>query len=111
MVAQSVGAVAVSTFNNTTNPSDHDFHVLKSPRNDASEPDGAYKRTSVFSKEAQVIPKSLSDSIAATQVEYRQVGKSGLRVSNPILGTLGLGDSRWLPWCMGEEQVRAPSHY
>lgn len=29
------------------------------------------------------------------QVEYRQLGKSGLRVSVPILGAISFGDPKW----------------
>ena len=29
------------------------------------------------------------------KVEYKQLGKSGLRVSVPILGAMGIGDPRW----------------
>ena len=29
------------------------------------------------------------------RVEYRQLGKSGLRVSVPILGAMSFGDKRW----------------
>ncbi|EGO03509.1 hypothetical protein SERLA73DRAFT_175017 [Serpula lacrymans var. lacrymans S7.3] len=35
-------------------------------------------------------------------VEYRQLGKSGLRVSVPILGAMSFGDPRWLPWVLDE---------
>ena len=31
---------------------------------------------------------------------YRRLGSSGLRVSVPILGCMGLGDSRWQPWVL-----------
>jgi hypothetical protein len=51
------------------------------------------------------VPKALADSISATKAEYRQVGRSGLRVSNPIVGTLGMGDSRWMDWIMEESEV------
>jgi aryl-alcohol dehydrogenase-like predicted oxidoreductase len=32
-----------------------------------------------------------------SKAEYRQLGKSGLRVSVPILGAMSIGDKRWLP--------------
>jgi len=35
--------------------------------------------------------------------EYRQLGKSGLRVSVPILGAMSFGDKRWAPWVIEEE--------
>ncbi|RFU31811.1 hypothetical protein B7463_g4519, partial [Scytalidium lignicola] len=39
------------------------------------------------------------------QVEYRQLGNSGLKVSIPVLGTMGIGRSKWLPWVLDEEQA------
>ncbi|PWW73594.1 Aldo/keto reductase [Tuber magnatum] len=36
------------------------------------------------------------------KIEYRRVGNSGLKVSVPILGTMGLGSKLWLPWCVDE---------
>jgi hypothetical protein len=39
------------------------------------------------------------------QVEYRRLGKSGLRVSVPILGAMSLGSSKWLPWVLDEAEV------
>lgn len=41
------------------------------------------------------------------QVEYRQLGNSGLRVSVPILGAMSLGSDKWLPWVINEDKVRA----
>ncbi|RDX49395.1 Aldo/keto reductase [Lentinus brumalis] len=41
----------------------------------------------------------------AVQVEYRQLGKSGLRVSVPILGGMAFGDPRWAPWMLPEEKA------
>ncbi|KAK7976078.1 hypothetical protein PG989_014541 [Apiospora arundinis] len=56
--------------------------------------------------ESKDVPDALAQSIEATKVEYRRVGSSGLVVSNPILGTLGLGDSKWMNWAMDEEEAR-----
>ena len=72
---------------------------------DANGKVNGFQRPSVFAEDARIVPRSLSQSIAATKAVYRKVGDSGLRVSNPILGTLGFGDSRWLPWCIEEEEV------
>ena len=55
--------------------------------------------------ESKIVPVALAKSIASTRVEYRHVGSSGLRVSNPILGTLGMGDPSWMPWAMAEDKV------
>ena len=49
--------------------------------------------------------QSVKDSIEATKVEYKQLGRSGLRVSIPILGAMSLGDERWMDWVLGEEKV------
>lgn len=42
---------------------------------------------------------------AAAKVQYVQLGASGLRVSNPILGAMSFGDPRWLPWCLDEAEA------
>ncbi|KAL9027702.1 MAG: hypothetical protein Q9196_003817 [Gyalolechia fulgens] len=39
------------------------------------------------------------------QAEYKQLGKSGLRVSVPILGAMSIGDKRWMPWVIEEDQA------
>lgn len=40
-----------------------------------------------------------------SQAEYRQLGKSGLRVSVPILGAMSIGDKKWAPWVIEEEEA------
>lgn len=35
-----------------------------------------------------------------SKVKYVQLGSSGLRISNPILGAMSFGDTRWLSWCV-----------
>ena len=52
------------------------------------------------------IPKSVQESLDSTKVEYRQLGKSGLRVSVPILGAMSFGNEQWQPWVIGEDKVR-----
>jgi hypothetical protein len=54
------------------------------------------------------MPPSLKESLEHSIAEYRQLGKSGLRVSVPILGAMGIGDPAWAPWVVGEEEVRCP---
>ena len=49
-------------------------------------------------------PASLQSSINATNVEYVQLGSSGLRVSSPILGTMGIGSKDWQNWVMEEDE-------
>ncbi|KAL9124812.1 MAG: hypothetical protein Q9217_005903, partial [Psora testacea] len=39
------------------------------------------------------------------QAEYRQLGKSGLRVSVPILGAMSIGDRRWADWSIEEDEA------
>ncbi|KAL1989108.1 hypothetical protein VTN96DRAFT_5871 [Rasamsonia emersonii] len=54
------------------------------------------------------LPLSLKQSLEATKVSYTQLGKSGLRVSVPILGAMSFGHKDWQPWVVdNEEQVEA----
>ena len=39
-----------------------------------------------------------------SKAEYRQLGKSGLRVSVPILGAMSIGSSKWQPWVIQQEE-------
>lgn len=39
------------------------------------------------------------------KAEYRQLGKSGLRVSIPIIGAMSFGDKRWAPWVIEEDEA------
>jgi hypothetical protein len=41
------------------------------------------------------IPESLIKSVEATKVEYVKLGKSGLKVSVPILGAMSFGSPDW----------------
>ncbi|KAG5650729.1 hypothetical protein H0H81_011229 [Sphagnurus paluster] len=41
---------------------------------------------------------------ALPKVEYRQLGKSGLRVSVPILGAMSFGSNKWVDWVLDEEK-------
>jgi hypothetical protein len=41
------------------------------------------------------LPSSLAKSIDETKVSYAQLGKSGLRVSIPILGAMSFGHKDW----------------
>lgn len=52
--------------------------------------------------QAPPVPASLQNSLNATKVEYVQLGTSGLRVSSPILGTMGIGSKEWMDWVMEE---------
>ncbi|KUI54573.1 Versiconal hemiacetal acetate reductase [Cytospora mali] len=55
--------------------------------------------------QTRVVPPLLKESLANSKCEYRQLGKSGLRVSVPIFGCMSFGDSRALPWAIDEEQA------
>lgn len=51
------------------------------------------------------LPQSLQQSIEASKTEYVYLGKSGLRVSLPILGAMSIGHPDWAPWVLDEEKV------
>jgi hypothetical protein len=53
------------------------------------------------------MPASLRHSINKTKVEYRNLGNSGLRISNPILGCMHFGSSKWLDWVLDEAEAVA----
>ena len=57
--------------------------------------------------QAPPLPDSLKESVEGSKVEYVNLGKSGLRVSVPILGAMSIGDPAWAPWVAGEEEVRS----
>lgn len=44
---------------------------------------------------ASEMPAALKKSVEDTKVSYTQLGKSGLRVSVPILGAMSFGSSKW----------------
>ena len=48
-----------------------------------------------------------SDAPEVPKAEYRQLGRSGLRVSVPILGAMSMGDKRWQKWVIEEDEVCA----
>ncbi|KAL5361404.1 NADP-dependent oxidoreductase domain-containing protein [Aspergillus floccosus] len=54
---------------------------------------------------APELPPMLKASREATKVSYRQLGKSGLRVSVPILGGLSFGSTEFEPWALDEEKA------
>lgn len=51
------------------------------------------------------LPPSVKASIEATKAVYKQLGKSGLRVSVPILGAMSFGDPEWQDWIIGEDKA------
>jgi hypothetical protein len=54
---------------------------------------------------AAELPPLLKASLEQTKVSYRQLGKSGLRVSVPILGGMSIGSPEWGSWILDEEKV------
>ncbi|PKS07898.1 hypothetical protein jhhlp_006506 [Lomentospora prolificans] len=50
-------------------------------------------------------PEGLLKTVRETKVKYRQLGKSGLRVSVPIFGCMSFGDSNVLPWALNEDDA------
>ncbi|KAK7204342.1 Aldo/keto reductase [Myxozyma melibiosi] len=38
-------------------------------------------------------------------IEYKKLGKSGLRVSLPILGMMGMGTKQWQDWCLEKDEA------
>ncbi|KLJ12490.1 alcohol dehydrogenase [Blastomyces silverae] len=51
------------------------------------------------------LPSALKASVESSKAEYKQLGKSGLRVSVPIFGTMSLGSSKWSEWVKDDEQA------
>lgn len=50
------------------------------------------------------LPPGVAKSLEATKVEYKLVGNSGLRVSNPIVGCMSIGNPEWANWVLGPEK-------
>ncbi|KZT41585.1 Aldo/keto reductase [Sistotremastrum suecicum HHB10207 ss-3] len=48
-------------------------------------------------------PSVVSD--VKPKVQYRRLGKCGLRVSVPILGAMSFGDPRWASWVIEEDKA------
>jgi len=51
------------------------------------------------------MPPLLKESVEHSKVEYKQLGKSGLRVSIPILGAMSFGTKKWQPWVIEEDEA------
>lgn len=49
--------------------------------------------------------EALEKSIRETKAEYKRLGKSGLRVSVPILGAMSIGSKAWQDWVLEEDEV------
>ena len=46
-----------------------------------------------------------TDKSNVLKAEYKQLGKSGLRVSVPIFGCMSIGDKRWQKWVIEEDEA------
>lgn len=66
------------------------------------------QRTQPSFKNFEPSVMSADDAPSVPNAEYRQLGKSGLRVSVPILGAMSFGDKRWQEWVIEEDEV---GHY
>lgn len=51
------------------------------------------------------LPPGLAKSLEETKVDYHRVGKSGLRVSVPIVGCMSIGNPEWAPWVLGPDKA------
>ncbi|KAL3469082.1 NADP-dependent oxidoreductase domain-containing protein [Aspergillus californicus] len=51
------------------------------------------------------LPPSVAQSVAATKVDYRLLGNSGLRVSVPIVGCMSIGNPEWADWVIGPDKA------
>lgn len=50
--------------------------------------------------------KEFTAALEQSKAEYVNLGKSGLRVSVPILGAMSFGSRETLPWVIEEDEVR-----
>ncbi|KAJ0103971.1 hypothetical protein J7T55_010988 [Diaporthe amygdali] len=51
------------------------------------------------------LPESVVRSLDETKAEYRTLGRSGLRVSVPIVGCMSIGSPEWADWVIGPEKA------
>ena len=59
----------------------------------------------ISQRTSHTIPTVMANESSLPMAEYKQLGKSGLRVSVPILGAMSFGDKRWQNWVIEEDQV------
>lgn len=50
-------------------------------------------------------PPFVQAKLDGTKVAYVRLGRSGLRVSYPILGAMGFGSKAWTPWQLEEAEA------
>lgn len=51
------------------------------------------------------MPFDVQALLKESKAEYRQLGKSGLRVSVPILGAMSIGTKEWQQWVIEEDEA------
>ena len=49
------------------------------------------------------MPASLKKSLSQSKAEYVRLGKTGLKLSLPILGAMSFGSSKWMDWVIDNE--------
>ncbi|KAI0262245.1 Aldo/keto reductase [Gloeopeniophorella convolvens] len=47
----------------------------------------------------------MAPPVVSKRIPYVRLGKSGVKVSNIILGMMSYGDARWQPWVLGEKEA------
>ena len=52
---------------------------------------------------ADEMPPGLKESMEHSKCEYKRLGKSGLKISVPVMGAMSFGNSKWQPWVLDEE--------
>lgn len=51
------------------------------------------------------LPPGVAKSLDETKAEYRRFGKSGLRVSAPVVGCMSIGNPEWANWVLGPDRA------
>lgn len=74
-------------------------------QNSSSVDDFLFSTFGIMASKWKAVPQSLLESMQATKTEHRRLGASGLYVSSPILGCMGIGCSAWDEWVLDEEKV------
>lgn len=110
---------AVHTFPVTPSDSEEEITMLRTLRNPAAAASAGTRTlprlekpltqaaVKLNSQTLQEMPPSLCRSINQSRAEYRRLGNSGLRISNPILGGMHIGTSKWFDWVLDEGQAIA----
>ena len=54
---------------------------------------------------SEEMPPSLKESVEHSKCEYKRLGKTGLKISLPIMGAMSFGNANWMPWVLDEEEA------